>query len=83
MAAAMDLYYTYWNGTSFVNTTAITANNANYEMSHRVVSSGDSISVIWQQNSENDVSALNGTNSILRKQYVMVLGRMPRSSQAG
>lgn len=70
MAAAMDLYYTYWNGTSFVNTTAITANNANYEMSHRVVSSGDSISVIWQQNSENDVSALNGTNSILRKQYV-------------
>lgn len=70
MAAAMDLYYTYWNGTSFVNTTAITANNANYEMSHRIVSSGDSISVIWQQNSENDVFALNGTNSIFRKQYV-------------
>lgn len=70
MAAAMDLYYAYWNGTSFVNTTAITANNANYEMSHRIVASGDSISVIWQQNSENDVFALNGTNSIFRKQYV-------------
>ncbi len=70
MSAAMDLYYTYWNGTSFVNTTAITTNNTNYEMGHKVISSGNNISVVWQQNSENDVFALNGTNSIYRKQFV-------------
>lgn len=70
MSVAMDLYYTYWNGTSFVNTTAITTNNANYEMAHKVVSSGNNIAVIWQQNSENDAFALDGTNSIYRKQFV-------------
>ncbi len=69
MSAAMDLYYTYWNGTSFVNTTAITTNNTNYEMTHRVVSSGNNIAVVWQENSENDISALEGTNSIYRKQF--------------
>lgn len=70
MSAAMDLYYTYWNGTSFVNTTAITNNNANYEMAHKVVSSGNNIAIVWQQNSENDAFALEGTNSIYRKQFV-------------
>lgn len=70
MAAAMDLYYTYWNGTSFVNTTAITTNNTNYEMAHKVIASNGNIAVIWQQNSENDAFAIEGTNSIYRKQFV-------------
>ncbi len=70
MSVAMDLYYTYWNGTAFVNTTALTTNNANYEMAHRIVSSGNNITVVWQQNSENDAFALEGTNSIFRRQFV-------------
>lgn len=70
MSAAMELYYTYWNGTTFVNTTAITTNNTNYEMAHRVVSSGNNIAVVWQQNSVNDAFALEGTNSIYRKQFI-------------
>lgn len=38
-------------------------------MSHRIVSAGNNISVVWQQNSENDAFALSGTNSIHRRQY--------------
>lgn len=68
MSTEMELYYTHWNGSSFDNTTAIT-NNSDYEMTHRIVSDGNSISVVWQQNSENDAFALSGTNSIHRRQY--------------
>lgn len=69
MAEQMDLYYTHWNGTSFSNATAITTNNTNYEMSHQIASSGGDISVIWQQNTENDPMAMSGVNTIYRRQF--------------
>lgn len=69
MSKKTELYYTHWNGSSFDNTAAIT-NNSDYEMAHRIVASGNNISVVWQQNSENDAFALSGTNSIYRKQYI-------------
>lgn len=68
MSKATELYYTYWNGSSFENTTAVTS-NSDYEMSHRIASSGNDITVVWQQNSENDAFALSGTNSIHKRQY--------------
>lgn len=69
MATNTELYYTHWNGSSFDGTTAIT-NNSDYEMAYRIVSSGNNISVVWQQNSENDTFALNGTNAIYRRQFL-------------
>ncbi len=69
-ATAIDLSYIYWDGTNFSNVATITSSNQDYEMSHKIVSSGDNVSVIWQQNSENDVFGLSGTNSIYRKQLV-------------
>lgn len=69
-ATAIDLSYIHWDGTNFSNVAAITNNNQDYEMSHKIVSSGDNISVVWQQNSENNVFGLSGTNSIYRKQLV-------------
>lgn len=70
MSKSMDLYYTHWNGSTFSEGRAITVNNQNFEMSPQIVSSGNNISVIWQQNSENDPLAIDGTNSIYRRQFV-------------
>ncbi len=68
MSSNIDLQYTHFNGSSFENTTAITSNNSNMEMMHKVVSNGDNISVVWVQNSENDNFGLTGTNSVFRKE---------------
>lgn len=70
MAEQMDLCYVHWNGTSFSSAVAITDNNTAYEYSHRIVSSEDNISVVWQQNSENDLFGLDSVNTIYRKQFV-------------
>lgn len=69
MSTNMDLYYTHWTGTTFEDTFSITSNNSNYEMAHRLVASGDDISIIWEENSLNDPFALSGTNSINRRQF--------------
>lgn len=69
MSTNIDLQYTHFNGTSFDNSIAITSNNSNMEMMHKVVSNGDDISIVWVQNSENDTFGLTGTNSVFRKEY--------------
>lgn len=69
MATQIDLSYVHWNGTSFETPVTITRNNNNYEMNHKIVCSGEEISVVWTQNSDNDVFGLTGSNSIHRKQY--------------
>lgn len=68
MSTNIDLQYTHFNGTSFDNSAAITTNNNDMEMMHKVVSNGDDISVVWVQNSENDTFGLTGTNSVFRKE---------------
>ncbi len=70
MAANIDLFYTHWNEGSISNTVSITSNNKKFESSHKIVSSGNSVSVIWKENSENDLFDLTGTNSIFRKQCI-------------
>ena len=69
MSDNIDLQYIHFNGTSFDNSAAITTNNNDMEMMHRVVSNGDDISVVWVQNSENDTFGLTGKNSVFRKEY--------------
>ena len=69
MAAKVDLSYIHWNGSSFEEKVSITSNNQDLEMDHKIVSSGDDISVVWKENSDNDVFGLTGTNSIYRKQF--------------
>lgn len=69
MATDIELSYIHWNGNGFEAPILITSNNNNYEMNHKIVSSGENIAVIWKQNSENDVYALSGTNAIYRKQF--------------
>ena len=69
MAAKVDLSYIHWNGSSFEEKVSITSNNQDLEMNHKIVSSGDNISVVWKENSDNDVFGLTGTNSIYRKQF--------------
>jgi len=68
MSTNIDLQYTHFNGTSFDNSAAITSNNNDMEMMHKVVSNGDDISVVWVQNSENDTFGLTGINSVFRKE---------------
>lgn len=68
MSTNIDLHYTHFNGTSFDNSAAVTTNNSDMEMMHKVVSNGDDISVVWVQNSENDTFGLTGTNSVFRKE---------------
>lgn len=69
MSSGTELHYTHWNGTTFNNTVAVTNNN-DYEMGCKVTSTGQNLSVVWQQNSENDPFAVNGTNTIYRKQFL-------------
>ena len=69
MANDIELSYIHWNGTELETPVSITNNNDDYEMNHKIVSSGENISIVWKQNSENDVYALKGTNSIYRKQF--------------
>ncbi len=68
MSTNIDLQYTHFNGTSFDNSAAITSNNNDMEMMHKVVSNGNELSVVWVQNSENDTFGLTGTNSVFRKE---------------
>lgn len=68
MSCNIDLQYIHFNGTSFDNSAAVTTNNNDMEMMHKVVSNGDDISVVWVQNSENDTFGLTGTNSVFRKE---------------
>ncbi len=70
MAAKVDLSYIHWNGSSFEEKVSITSNNQDLEMNHKIVSYGDNISVVWKENSDNDVFGLTGTNSIYRKQFI-------------
>jgi peptidoglycan hydrolase-like protein with peptidoglycan-binding domain len=68
MATKVDLHYIHWNGSSFNGSSSITNNN--YLPTHyRIISSGNNISVVWQQNTENDPFALTGTNSIHLRQF--------------
>src|SRR5699024_10725809 len=69
MSTNMELYYTHWDGTAFSGTESIT-NNSAYETNFDLASNGDNITVVWQQNSENDPFALEGTNSIHRRQLI-------------
>lgn len=69
MSANMELYYTHWNGNAFSGTVAIT-NNLSYETNYNLISNGNNVTVVWQQNSENDPFAIEGTNSIRRKQLI-------------
>lgn len=68
MSTNMELYYTYWNGTTFVNTVAVT-NNSNYEFGHKIVSHNSDISIVWQQNTENNPLSSSTTNTIYRRQF--------------
>lgn len=70
MSAKVDLSYIHWNGSTFEEKVSITSNNQDLEMNHKIVSYGDNISVVWKENSDNDVFGLTGTNSIYRKQFV-------------
>lgn len=68
MTPNMELYYAHWNGSSFDNIASITDNNI-YESRHTIAFSGNNISVVWLENSENDPFGLDGTNQICRKQF--------------
>lgn len=69
MASEMDLYYAHWNNGS-VEYFPVTEGNYDYEMAHTLAADGENVSVIWEQNSENDPFGINGTNSIFRRQFV-------------
>lgn len=69
MAETIELYYTHWNGNAFENTAAVTQNNTDYEFMHTIVESGDNISVVWLENTENVDFSTNGTNAIYRRQF--------------
>lgn len=70
MSAAIDLYYTHWNGSSFEGTQRITSNNQTPEMNYKIACSNQSISVVWMENSNDDIFGLSGSNSIYQKNYV-------------
>lgn len=69
MSTNMELYYTHWDGEAFSGTVALTS-NLDYETNCSLTSNGNDVTVVWQQNSENDPFSVEGTNSIHRKQLV-------------
>lgn len=70
MSAAVDLSYIHWTGSDFDRYTAITSGNETLEMNHRIASSGNNLSVVWQENSDNNIFALTGFNSVHRRQFL-------------
>ena len=68
MTPNMELHYAHWNGNSMENITSLTSNGS-YESKHMIASNGNDITVVWQENSENDPFGLTGTNQIYRKQF--------------
>lgn len=68
MSENMELHYIHWNGSTFENSTAIT-NNDSYEISAQIAFNGNNLSIVWQENSNNDIFGISGNNSIYRKQY--------------
>lgn len=70
MSQEMELYYSHWNGTAMENTTAITSSNQNLEVTYSVAYYDTNISVVWQENSNNDSLVMSGTNSIHRRQFI-------------
>lgn len=69
MASEMDLYYAHWNN-GITDYCPVTDGNYDYEMAHTIAANGDNISVVWEQNSENDPFGINGTNAIFRRQFI-------------
>lgn len=69
MASEMDLYYAHWNNGS-VEYFPVTEENYDYEMAHTLAADGENVSVVWEQNSENDPFGINGTNAIFRRQFI-------------
>lgn len=78
MTPNMELHYAHWNGNSMENITSLTSNSS-YESKHMIASNGNDITVVWQENSENDPFGLTGTNQIYRKQFKMGIGKNPKS----
>lgn len=68
MSTNLELYYSYWNGTKFVNTIAVTDND-NYEFGHKIVAHNNDVSIVWQQNYENNPLSSSNTNAIYRRQF--------------
>ncbi len=66
---SVELYtVTYENG-SFSETKAITAGNSTYEMMQSIAGNGESMAVVWMENSENNPFQAEGTNTIKVSKY--------------
>lgn len=66
---SVELYTaTYQNGT-LSKATAVTADNFTYEMMQSVTGNGDSMSVVWMENSENNPFQAEGVNTIKASRY--------------
>lgn len=66
---SVELYTaTYQNGT-LGEATAVTAENSTYEMMQSVTGNGDSMSVVWMENSENNPFQAEGVNTIKVSRY--------------
>ena len=61
MSTNMELYYTHWDGEAFSGTVALTS-NLDYETNCSLTSNGDDVTVVWQQNSENDPFSVGNGN---------------------
>jgi hypothetical protein len=68
MASGIDLRYARYDGSTFTNITPITSSNTVYESNPRLAVHNGEVSVIWQENSEDDVFGSSGTNSLHRRQ---------------
>ena len=60
----VDLYYSVYNNGTFTQEKKVTDNNVFAEMSHSIVASPDGLEIIWIENSENNIYASTGTNSL-------------------
>ncbi len=68
MASGIDLRYARFNGSTFTDITPITCSNTVYESNPRLAVHNGEVSVIWQENSDDDVFGSSGTNSLHRRQ---------------
>lgn len=68
MAASMELYYTSFDGAAFSDTKLISeGENSLCEMLYAISENEGKVTIVWAENSENDLTLSNGINCIFRR----------------
>ncbi|MDI9469585.1 MAG: leucine-rich repeat protein [Bacillota bacterium] len=67
MAAAVDLRYARFDGSTFTDFATLTSSSTAYESRPRIAVNNAEVTVVWQENSAADIFSLEETQSLYRR----------------